>query len=148
MSDDFKNRMKKIESIEYANKNDLPYYTDNRGREYSMKTDRRVYHERRDGVLVMVDYKTGEIVYNYSLEKIYKENKENKEKAIKEGKRLWYVKWRDTYCSFENNKMYRLIHSDVENDVYTFALLDCGLDSKNDKIVEPREILTLKRKDF
>ena len=116
--DEHQNSNIKNDSKEKAIKNGYLTYIDNHGKEYDVRTDRRVTFSIDHGDKVYRDSKTWKIVRNISAEERASKKANNRQKAIEEGKRFFYDPEKKLYCEITTGEYYKRF-DDIRMDFTT-----------------------------
>ena len=116
--DDYINSNTKNDSKERAIKNNSRTYIDNHGREYDVRTNKRVTFAIDNGDKVYRDSKTWQITRNISAEERASKKEINRRKAMEEGKRFFYDPERKLYCEIATGEYYKRF-DDIKMDYAT-----------------------------
>lgn len=116
--DDYINSNTKNDSKERAIKNNSRTYIDNHGKEYDVRTDKRVTFAIDNGDKVYRDSKTWQITHNISAEERASKKEINRRKAMKEGKRFFYDPEKKLYCEITTGEYFKRF-DDVRMDFVT-----------------------------
>ena len=116
---DYRNKEIKRESKKRALDNGNYSYIDRFGKEYDVNTDRKVYVAYDNHNTVLKDCKTGVVVRDIAAEQNKKRFSENKEKAIRDGKRFFLDPSKKMYCEVSTGKYYKR-YTNINRDFWTW----------------------------
>lgn len=148
MYDDYQNSDVKRNSKERAIKNNYHTYIDSYGKEYDVRTDRRVtFAIDTNGDKVYRDSKTWQVVHNISVEERALKKESNRQKAIEEGKRFFYDPEKKLYCEIATGEYYERF-DDIRMDFSTkyssvkdnTIVYEFGEGPTDDEIAKRREL--------
>lgn len=156
---DFSNQRIKAESKRRAIENNRSTYIDRFGKEYDVNTDRKVYLAFENGNKVLKDCKTSDVIENITFKQNAKQYNENREKAIREGKRFFRDPAKKLYCEVKTGKYFKQFNNihenfttwyvDVENEDH--CVYEYGEGPNDDEIIHRKKLYeaykALKEKD-